>query len=194
MTVASGLRLRPNAALCLAGGGLIALISAYALPWTSAVASTVLGTLMIAGADVDARTCLLPDMVTIGALLLGLAFAPALDPIAPWQAIGAALARAAGAALVLAAMRWGYARLRSEEGLGLGDVKLGAAGGAWLALAAIPLWLSLASTAALVVVVAARLRGRAIDRTTRIPFGAFLCPALWLVFFLNALRSAIPTL
>jgi leader peptidase (prepilin peptidase)/N-methyltransferase len=94
--------------------------------------------------------------------------------------------RAVGAALVLVGIRWGYARIRSEEGLGLGDIKLAAAGGAWLALASIPFWLGLASTAALVVVVLARLRGQAIHRTTRIPLGAFLCPALWLVFFLSA--------
>lgn len=188
MTVASELELRPNAALCLAGGFLIALISACSLPWTTAVASTVLGTFMIAGADVDARTCLLPDMTTIGASLLGLVFAPVLDPSEPWHALAAAMARAVGAALVFACVRWGHARIRSEEGLGLGDIKLAAAGGAWLALATIPLWLSLASTAALVIVVLARLRGHAIDRNTRIPFGVFLCPALWLVFFLSALE------
>jgi leader peptidase (prepilin peptidase)/N-methyltransferase len=186
VTVASELQLRPHPALYLGGGFLIALISAVSLPWTGAVASAILGTFMIAGADVDARTCLLPDRITIGALLLGLA------PSQPWRALGAAMARAAGAALVLAAVRWVYARVRNEEGLGLGDVKLAAVGGAWLALAAIPLWLGLASTAALLVVVLARLRGQAIDRTTRIPFGAFLCPALWLVFYLNALRDTIP--
>jgi len=191
VTVASELQLRPNPALYLGGGFLIALISAVALPWTSAVASTTLGTLMIAGADVDARTLLLPDRITIGALLLGLAFAPVLDPPEPWYAFGTAMGRAAGVAFVLAVVRWGYARIRSEEGLGLGDVKLAAVGGAWLALAAIPLWLGLASTAALVAVVLARLRSQAIDRTTRVPFGAFLCPALWLVFFLNALMDNI---
>jgi leader peptidase (prepilin peptidase) / N-methyltransferase len=189
VTVASELELRPNAALCLAGGSLIALISACSLPWTTAVASTVLGTFMIAGADVDARTCLLPDKVTIGALLLGLVFAPVLEPIEALRALAAAVARAAGVALILGGVRWGYARLRSEEGLGLGDIKLAAVGGAWLALAEIPLWLSLASAAALVVVLLRRLRGQAIERTTRIPFGVFLGPALWLVFFLSALAD-----
>lgn len=189
-TISSELQLRPNALLCLAGALLIGLISALSLPWTSAAASTMLGTFMIAGADVDARTCLLPDMVTITALLLGLGFAPVLDPTEPWRAIAAASARAAGAALVLSVVRWAYGLIRGEEGLGLGDVKLAAVGGAWLALAAIPLWLSLASTAALVAVVLARLRGRAVDRTTRVPFGAYLCPALWLVFFLSALRDS----
>ena len=189
MAVSSEPQLRPNVALCLAGALLIALISAFSLPWKNAAASAVLGTFMLAGADVDARTHLLPDMVTLGALLLGLAFAPVLDAMEPWQAFAAASARAAGAALILAGLRWGYARIRREEGLGLGDVKLAAAGGAWLALAAIPLWLGLASTAALVAVALARLRGQTFDRATRVPFGAFLCPALWLMFYLSALQD-----
>lgn len=189
MTAAAAQQLRPNVALCLAGGSVIALISALSLPWRDAVASTILGTFMIAAADIDARTCLLPDFATIGALLLGLVFAPVRDPAAPWLAVGVALLRAAGVALSLAAVRYGYALLRGEEGLGLGNVKLAAAGGAWLSLAAVPLWLGLASTAALIVVVLARLRGQAIERTTRLPFGAFLCPALWLVFYLSALAD-----
>jgi leader peptidase (prepilin peptidase) / N-methyltransferase len=41
----------------------------------------------------------------------------------------------------------------------------------------------LASGAALVAVTLARLRGEAVDRATKVPFGAFLCPALWLVFY-----------
>jgi leader peptidase (prepilin peptidase) / N-methyltransferase len=189
--VAPQLRLRPYPALYLGGGFLIALISAFSLPWTSAVASAILGAFMIAGADVDARTCLLPDRITIGALLLGLAFAPLLAPTEPWLALGTAMTRAAGAALFLATVRWGYAWIRGEEGLGLGDVKLAGAGGAWLTLAALPLWLGLASTAALLAVVLARLRGQPIERTTRVPFGAFLCPALWVVFYLGALTDNI---
>ncbi len=76
-----------------------------------------------------------------------------------------------------------------RKGWGSATFKLAAAGGAWLSLAAVPLWLGLASTAALIVVVLARLRGQAIERTTRLPFGAFLCPALWLVFYLSALAD-----
>jgi len=194
VTAALEPQLRPNVTLCLGGGVLIGLISAASLPWACAAASTTLGTLMIAGADVDARTCLLPDTVTVGALLLGLVFAPVLDPTEPWRACGIALSRAAGAALVFAAVRWAYAGIRGAEGLGLGDVKLAAAGGAWLAVAAVPLWLGLASISALIVVLLARLRGHAIDRATRVPFGVFLCPALWLVFYVSALQDTAPAL
>lgn len=193
MSTVSGATLRPNLALSLGGGFLIAMISLMSLPWPSVVASTALGTLMIAGADVDARTYLLPDTITFAALVAGIAFAPALDPSQPWIAIGMAIARAAAAACGLAALRWLYAWIRDEEGLGIGDIKLGAVGGAWLSFATLPMWFGLASAAALFALILARLRGQAVDRTTRVPFGAFLCPALWLVFFWTALleRSTV---
>jgi leader peptidase (prepilin peptidase)/N-methyltransferase len=36
---------------------------------------------------------------------------------------------------------------------------------------------------AMVPVFLAHLRGRPLHAATRLPFGAFLCPALWLVFY-----------
>jgi leader peptidase (prepilin peptidase)/N-methyltransferase len=80
-------------------------------------------------------------------------------------------------------LQWCYARLRAREGIGFGDIKLAAAVGAWLPVEAIPLCFGLASGAALVAVLLARLRGEAVDAFTKVPFGAFLCPALWLVFY-----------
>ena len=61
--------LRPNPAILIGGAGAIGLISGLSLPWPVAVASTMLGTLMIAGAEVDAREYLLPDLVTWGAVI-----------------------------------------------------------------------------------------------------------------------------
>ena len=175
--------LYPNAAVLLGGVATIALVSSLSLPWPAAIASTVLGALMVAGADIDARTFLLPDLITFGAVVVGIVAAPLLDAAQPWAAAGEAVARAAGVAAVLALFRSGYAWLRRNEGLGLGDVKLAAGIGAWLPVEAIPLCFGLATTSALLTVMFARLRGQSMMRTTRIPFGAFLCPALWIVFF-----------
>jgi len=83
---AETLDLRPNPAILIGAGGALTLISAAFLPWPFAIASTVLGVLMIAGADVDARTFLLPDTVTFGATVAGIVAAPLLDPIDPWLA------------------------------------------------------------------------------------------------------------
>ena|SRR5215469_7367726 len=179
--------LRPNWATVAAGCVAIAVVSAALLPWPIAVASTVLGGLMIAGADVDARTFLLPDVVTWGTAACGILAAAALNQVNPWLAGGAAFSRALVTALVLASLRWCYARLRECEGLGLGDIKLAAAVGAWLPLKAIPLCFGLAAGGALMTVLFARLRGETIDASMKIPFGAFLCPALWLVFYASVL-------
>ncbi|WP_159289042.1 prepilin peptidase [Methylosinus sporium] len=82
-----------------------------------------------------------------------------------------------------------FARLRGIDGLGLGDVKLAAAIGAWLPLEFAPLCIILAAGAALVAVGLARLRGVRVDAETRLPFGAYLCPALWLAYFVSALSA-----
>lgn len=179
--------LRPNLAILAGGACVVGLISALSLPWPIAVASTVLGTLMIAGADVDARTFLLPNVITFGTLFSGIVAAPFLDSTHAWTAAVEAVARAGIVAGALALFRSGYAWIRKTEGLGLGDVKLTAAIGAWLPLEAIPLCFGLATGGALVAVLLARLSGQAVISTTRIPFGAFLCPALWIVFFTDSL-------
>src|ERR1700752_4226248 len=107
---------RPSPTILIGGACIIGLISALALPWPVAIASTVLGALMIAGADVDARTFLLPDTVTLGATVAGIMAAPLLDPIDPWLAGVGATARALGCAAVLALLRAGYAQIRRREG------------------------------------------------------------------------------
>ena len=144
---------------------------------------------MIAGAEVDARTYLLPDAVTWSAIALGILAASALNPFEPWLSAGAAVARGTWTAAALALLRWGYAQIRGREGLGLGDVKLAAAVGAWLPLALIPFCFALATCAALVTVLFARLRGESVAATAKLPFGAFLCPALWLVFYASELSG-----
>ena len=184
---ASGVDLRPNPTVLIVGSIAIAAISILSLPGAAAIASIVLGGLMIAGAEVDARTCLLPNAVTVTAAVLGVLFAMVLDAFNPWGGAAVAMARAGGTALILALLRFGYGRLRAREGLGFGDVKLAAAVGAWLPLQAIPLCFGLASAAALVTVLWARWRGQTVEATMKIPFGAFLCPSLWLVFYATTL-------
>jgi leader peptidase (prepilin peptidase) / N-methyltransferase len=178
--------LSPNPMVLAGGAVAIGVISALTLPWPVAIASTVLGTLMLAGADVDARTFLLPDAITWGAVACGIVAASLLHPAAPWLTAGEAIARAACIAAALALFRSGYAWIRRSEGLGLGDVKLAAAIGAWLSVDAIPLCFGLATTSALLVVMFGYLNGQSVTRATRIPFGAFLCPSLWVVFYVES--------
>ena len=131
--------LRPSLHILLGGSAAIAGLSLASLSGRAALASTLLGALMIAGAEIDARTFLLPDMVTGGTLLGGVVAAPLLSPHDPALALGAAVLRAIGTAAVLLAVRRCYAGLRNREGIGLGDVKLAAGIGAWLPTDAIPI-------------------------------------------------------
>jgi leader peptidase (prepilin peptidase)/N-methyltransferase len=167
----------------------IAIVSATTLPYATAIASTVLGALMLSGADIDARTLLLPDVITLGALIGGLAAAPMLDPSQPLQAVASAAARATLATLAVGLLRWSYSAMRGREGLGWGDIKLAAAIGAWLPLAVVPMCFALATAAALLAVGLAWLRGHHVCGALKIPFGAFLCPALWLSFYANAVAN-----
>jgi len=179
----------PNPMVLAGGVVAIGVISALTLPWPVAIASTVLGALMVAGADVDARTFLLPDAITWGAVVCGIVAASLLHPAVPWGAAGEAIARAACIAAALALFRSGYAWIRRSEGLGLGDVKLAAGIGAWLPVDAIPLCFGLATTSALLVVMLGYLNGQSVTRATRIPFGAFLCPSLWIVFYVDSVAQ-----
>jgi leader peptidase (prepilin peptidase) / N-methyltransferase len=177
----------PKLTTLLGGTAAIAAISTLTLPWHTAIASTTLGAFMVAGADVDARTYLLPDTVTWGAAACGLLAALVLNPSDPAFGIEVAVARAIGTAFVLALLRLSYAYLRGHEGLGLGDVKLSAAVGAWLPLEFIPLCFTFAAIGALIIVGLSGFGSRGISRSTKIPFGAFLCPALWFIFYIFVL-------
>jgi leader peptidase (prepilin peptidase) / N-methyltransferase len=179
--------LRPRLTVLVAGAVAITGLSAITLNGWLVLASAVLGTLMVAGADIDARSFILPNVLTAATCLAGLLFAPILHPHGPELALAAAVIRACATTAVLALVRWGYGQLRHREGLGLGDVKLAAGIGAWLPADLIPACFALAAASALLVILLAHQRGKPIDAGTKLPFGAFLCPALWLMFYVDAL-------
>jgi leader peptidase (prepilin peptidase) / N-methyltransferase len=181
--------LYPNWTIFVCGTGAAAFASFAFLPGPVAVAATLLGALMITGADVDRRLFLLPDVVTYGATAAGIGFAPLLETNGAdvWSAVGQAALRAVGLALLIGLLRMAHQHLRGREGLGFGDVKLAAAVGAWLPLEAIPYCFGLAASAGLIAAALSRPKTPAAD--IKLPLGAFLCPALWLVFFLQRLLS-----
>ena len=128
--------------------------------------SLALGLALITLAVIDARTLRLPDPITLPLIGCGLAAAWALDMPLRQHAIGAGLGYLGFVALELA-----YARLRGRAGLGRGDAKLLAAGGAWCGALALPVILLAASASGLGYVIALRLTGR---RVEMVAFGPFL--------------------
>lgn len=141
-------------------------------------AACLLGWPLLAAAWIDWEHMLLPDAITLPLLLAGLG--------ASWLRTGdlpvdAALGAAVGyAAFVL--LSWAYRRLRGHDGLGGGDAKLLAAGGAWLGWQALPMVVLLAAGAGLLLAAGLRLAGRPIGRTTRLPFGPCLALAIWAAY------------
>jgi len=137
---------------------------------------------LIALAIIDARTLRLPDKLTLPLIAAGLVAAWALDQPVWLHLLGAALGYAS-----LVAIETGYLKLRGRAGLGRGDAKLFAAGGAWCGALALPLILLVASASALLYVLVMRVAaGRRFQVDLMIAFGPFLAFAIGLIFILEA--------
>ena len=141
-------------------GAAVGAASAHDLPWPHAVVLAVVIGLLAACAAADLRSGLIPDACSLGALGLVLATSAFERTWAPLV----------NAALVAAA--FGIAALVSRgRGMGWGDVKLAAVGGALLGVFDATLAFALGSLVAYVVV------RRAGTLRTPIAFGPYLAAA-----------------
>lgn len=131
---------------------------------------------------IDARTQRLPDFLTLPLIPAGIAV-NGLIFSSWWVAI-------AGAALgygVLVALELAYRRLRGRDGLGRGDAKLLAAGGAWCGAWLLPLILLAGSASALLyLLLLALLRRRAPDPNQPVPFGPWIAFGIALCWIYRA--------
>ncbi len=135
---------------------------------------------------IDAEIQMLPDVITIPAIVIGVAMsfigylAPRLMLAESWRdsLIGGFLGAALLAALILA-----YWLVRRVEGMGWGDVKMMAMIGATLGFASIPAVLLLASVAGAAIGLPLALRHEK-GMQVALPFGVFLGLAtLGVLFF-----------
>jgi leader peptidase (prepilin peptidase)/N-methyltransferase len=162
-------------------GSVLAFVAALLVggPWPAVLANAVLGAVLTALVVVDLRRQLLPDALVLPLLPLGL--------LQAWTSGQDLLGGVVGALFgggLLWLVRALYRRLRGLEGLGLGDVKLMAAGGAWVGPAGIGPVLLVGALATLAAVGLAALAGRRGGRMTRIPFGPGLAVGIFLVALL----------
>jgi leader peptidase (prepilin peptidase)/N-methyltransferase len=195
MSVAAHIAPRANAvfrqrlpfALC---GATAAALSLYVAPNVSGVFGALLAVVMTAVAHRDAHEFIIPDQYSAAAFALALAAAAlGAEQDGMWT-IAAALARAGVLALAFLAIRLAYFQLRGRHGLGLGDVKLAGVAGAWLYWTMVPIAVEIAALSALTAIVINQLvTRRALKRTTRLPFGLFFAPAIWVGWLL---QSALP--
>ncbi len=153
-----------------------------------------LAVLMVAIAGVDARRFIIPDELTAAALALGLAYAAVADSEIWAQALAWSVLRGVVPALGFLGVRAGYRRWRGREGIGLGDVKLAGVAGVWLDWQTIPIAIEIAAVAALVGYLIMHLYfHRTVRPTTRLPFGLFLGPAIWIAWILDATLFLYPS-
>lgn len=161
--------------------------SIAAAPGFAGVLGAGLAAAMIAIAAIDARRFVIPDKLVLAGLALGLIEATIAVP----HQVTAGLASAALRGFVLALLFWvfrlAYRRIRGREGLGLGDVKLAAVAGIWLGWLPAGVAVDIAALSALAAALIGALCGQRITDKTRIPFGLFFAPAIWIVWLLGVL-------
>jgi leader peptidase (prepilin peptidase) / N-methyltransferase len=178
-------RALPAAAFVAAMVLLFAWAAVVVSPTLVLAASLALAWALVVLGGVDVTAFRLPDAVTLPLVAAGLALSSQL----PGQDVIGHLAGAVAGYAALAAIAFAYRRLRGREGLGMGDAKLLAAAGAWLGWQALPSVVLIACAGGFLWVLAAIvIRGRSAT-TGRIPFGAPLCAAFWLVWLYGPIEA-----
>ncbi|MCX7556246.1 A24 family peptidase [Xanthomonadaceae bacterium JHOS43] len=149
----------------------------FGVTWEAGALLVVTG-FLVAMSGIDARTTLLPDVLTLPLLWFGLLLSLVPLFVTPVDAIlGAAVGY-----LSLWSVYWGFKLLTGKEGMGYGDFKLLAAIGAFCGWKAIlPVVLMSSIIGAIVGVLLIAIQGR--DRATPIPFGPYLAAAGWVQMF-----------
>lgn len=141
------------------------------------LAAAIFAALMLALGMIDFDHMILPDRLTWPAMAVGILLQPLL-PWArlgpgPWWALaGGALGAAVGSGILLAVWLAWYL-IRHEEGMGLGDVKMLAAIGAFLGWKGVLVSLFFAALSGAVVGLTLMAAGK-LGAKSRLPFGVFL--------------------
>jgi leader peptidase (prepilin peptidase)/N-methyltransferase len=159
---------------------LVELLTALAFAWfvgryglnLAAAKYCIFSAILIALVFTDMETLLLPDELTVGGLLIGLAFsafAPSSQPTFLNAVYGAAIP--AGCIWLGG---WLFEKIRHKQGLGFGDVKMLAMIGAFLGLYGTLLTIIVASLVGSVAGFAYIVIARKDPATYQLPFGSFL--------------------
>lgn len=135
---------------------------------------------------IDLQEQLLPDVITLPLLWLGLL----ANTAGTFTTLPAAVIGAAAGYLFLWLVYHAFRLVTGKEGMGYGDFKLFAVAGAWVGWPLLPFVLLLASLVGAVTGIALIAAGRQ-RRGTPIPFGPFLCGALWIALLFGPRLLAI---
>lgn len=180
-------RMRPATALILTTG----LAAAYALIFIflavpaqsfglALYGSLILGAALLMLSYLDLRTGLLLDIITLPLILLGIGYAYLSGASWPLSIAGAGL----GYGLV-AGLGYVWRRARGYEGIGLGDAKLLAAGGAWVGVWLLPVILLVGSGLGLIGALIVSRKSQKSTQRAAIPFGPALSLGIWVAWCLG---------
>lgn len=136
---------------------------------------------------IDARHSIIPDLCNAFLGVTGIAAHWLLDSFDPLRILTGVVVFGGTFALARAV----HFRARGQVGLGLGDVKMAAAGGCWITVASLPVFLAVASLSALLFVLSMMPVWKGELTTRRVPFGPFLALALALSWVAEANSIAV---
>lgn len=160
------------------------------VPADTAWISIALGWTLLLLSAVDATSLRLPDFATLPLIPAGLLAVFYFDP----QALTWHLIAAVAGYLSIQIVALLYLYLRKRPGIGAGDAKLFAAGGAWLGLYGLPSMLLIAAVSALLFAVVRSMLSEKeehrLTQTMALPFGSFLALGFWLVWLYGPLQFA----
>jgi len=176
----------PATALVIGIAGAAAIVSIALAPGASGMLGAGLAVVAIGIAVIDLRHYIIPDGLNVAGFILAIGHAAALDPDVMLTTITMAVVRGLVMALLFFILRQLYVLIRGRVGLGLGDVKLAGVVGAWLDWSTIPVAIEIATFTALsTFLLRQHILRRPIIATSRLPFGFFLAPAIWLGWVLQ---------
>lgn len=170
----------------LAAAALGAAAGAWVFAPAQIAASAALAGTMAAIAAEDFRRFRVPDALNMLAAVTGLAAVWAQAQFVENDTFAALGSASLGAVLcggALFLLREAFFRLKGVDGLGLGDVKLAAAGGIWLGWELFATAIMLAAFGALAFVATRTMVEGPWPRTRHIPFALYLAPGIWVSWF-----------
>ena len=176
--------LYPGVELAFLASSIIAILF---VPPELVLPAIFLGWTLIVLSAFDIIGFVLPDFLTYGLGLGGLGLAASSGTDA---ALGSAAGFLAGGASLLL-VKSVYRLVAKRDGLGLGDVKLFAAAGAWTGWQGLPQVLLIASLAGLGFAAIYSFSSQQNFLTRKIPFGAALSAALWVTWLWEPLPKGL---
>ena len=141
------------------------------------IASAILAAGLLILSWVDLDRYLLPDVLTLPLIGAGLFYAVTAHGEICLAGLGALIGYG-----IIAGLALFWRRRFGREGIGLGDAKLLAAGGAWTGVQALPLILLIGSGTALAVMVVLAIGERSANARKVVPFGPALALGIWTVW------------